>query len=266
MTFFEATQVTKTSTTSLGASFDVTVPDGWQQGPGAFGGWVLAVLVRGIEAVVPDRALRSLTAEIPAPVVVGTGTVSVEVLRAGQSVTVVAARLLQESLKAHAVAVLGSARPVDRSLDHTDLSPPVVTPWQETPPVPLDFPLLPTFARHFAFRPVIGAPFTAGPSQTAGWIHAREPGPACDDALVVGHVDAWYPAEFPRLAKPRRMVTSAFTMQMVEGPRAWTGTVPLLHVSKTLAAFEGYVTEARQLWTPDGKLVALNQQTMVMVK
>jgi len=62
------------------------------------------------------------------------------------------------------------------------------------------------------------------------------------------------------------MVTAAFSLQMVGGPAAWKTDAPLLHTSRTLAVRDGYVTEIRELWTESGELVALNEQTMVVVK
>jgi acyl-CoA thioesterase len=263
VSFFELTKVTPTGEAGV---FGVVVPDGWQQGPGAFGGWVLGALIRSIEATVPGGALRSLTAEIPAPVLVGDATISAVVLRAGKSVTVVAARLTQGSdLRAHAVAVLGAPRRVDAGLDHVELAPPAATPWRDMPPAAPNVAALPTFTQHFEFRPLDGLPLS-GQKRTTGWIRARDPGPVRDAALVVAHVDAWYPAEFAGLRELRPMVTAAFTMQVIGGAAAWTTDAPLLHTSRTLATHEGYVTEARQLWTEEGKLVALNQQTLVMVK
>ena len=49
------------------ARWEWSVPDGWQQGRGAFGGLVIAALARALEAHVgdPERTLRSLTAELP---------------------------------------------------------------------------------------------------------------------------------------------------------------------------------------------------------
>jgi len=273
MTFFDTTQV-KHPEGPLDAvpgrihDFEITVPDGWQQGAGAFGGWVMAVLVRGIEACVPGRALRSLTAEIPAPVKVGAATLSVETLRTGQSVTVVAARLTQKgALHAHAVAVLGEARALEGVQDHVELTPPDAPGWRTLPPIPLETPGLPTFLRHFELRLASGVPYQgASRSGATGWVRLRDPGPVKDSALVVAHVDAWWPAEFARLSAPHPMVTSAFTLQMVGGPRAWTTDAPLLHTSRSLAVRDGYVTELRELWTEDGQLVALNQQTLVIVK
>lgn len=273
MTFLDATRVTERSSSaaSEGAArrdFDASVPDGWQQGAGAFGGWVLGAMVRAIEACVPGRALRSLTAEIPAPVQVGEARISVEVLRAGQSVTVVAARLLQgDGLHAHAVAILGAARALADVTNHVELVPPSVKSWREVPPLPPDFPMAPAFAKHFEFRLVGGVPFGgAAKSGATGWIRLVDPGPLKDAALVVAHVDAWWPAEFARMTYRRPMVTSAFSMQVVGGASVWDTDAPLLHTSRSLAVRDGYVTEFRELWTETGALVALNEQTMVIVK
>jgi acyl-CoA thioesterase len=266
--FCDLTAVTERAPVDDRRVFDVTVPDGWQQGAGAFGGFVLAVLVRAIEACVPGRALRSLTAEIPAPVRVGGATVSVEVLRTGQSVTVVAARLVQNGeLHAHAVAVLGAPRALEGAVDHVELVRPTTAGWRDVPAIPPDLPNVPVFARHFEFRLLDGAPFSGrARSGATGWIRLREPGPVKDAALVVAHVDAWWPAEFSRMTAPRPMVTSAFSMQVVGGAAAWKTDAPLLHTSRTLAVRDGYVTEMRELWTETGELVGLNEQTMVIVK
>jgi acyl-CoA thioesterase len=270
MTFLDLTRVEPRSSSDAAGrrSFDVVMPDGWQQGAGAFGGIVLGVIVRALEAAVPDRPLRSLTAEIPAPVQPGKATVEVEILRAGQSVTTAAARLSQDgALMAHAVAILGVARKLEGLAAHTELSPPTAKSWRDIPPIAPDLPMIPTFAKHFEFRLVDGPPFRgASKSGAVGWVRLRDPGPVKDAPLVVAHVDAWWPAEFARLSRQRPMVTAAFSLQMIGGPDAWTTDAPLLHSSRSLAASDGYVTEARELWTEEGALVALNEQTMVVVK
>ena len=59
---------------ALGAGrFHGVVPDGWQQGRGAFGGLVLAALARAVEMSEPekDRTLRSFNGEIAGPVLPG---------------------------------------------------------------------------------------------------------------------------------------------------------------------------------------------------
>ena len=66
--------------------FRAMIPDGWQQDKGAFGGLVMAILVRAIEGAEPDgeRRLRAVTGEIPAPGAGGEAEVRVELLRRGQ--------------------------------------------------------------------------------------------------------------------------------------------------------------------------------------
>jgi hypothetical protein len=53
--------------------FAADIPDGWQQGRGAFGGLVLAALLRAMEAAEDDRArvTRSLSGELCGPVLPG---------------------------------------------------------------------------------------------------------------------------------------------------------------------------------------------------
>src|SRR6476620_7108740 len=93
--------------------FQAHIPDGWQQGRGAFGGLVLANLVRAIETfdASSERSLRSLTAELCAPVTVGSHVIRVERLRTGSGVSTIAARIEGDGeVLAHAVAVLGKKR------------------------------------------------------------------------------------------------------------------------------------------------------------
>ena len=73
------------------------VPDGWQQGRGAFGGLVLAALLRAMEAVEPDRGrvTRSLTGDLCGPVQPGPAELVVEVLRRGNNLSNLDARLYQ---------------------------------------------------------------------------------------------------------------------------------------------------------------------------
>src|SRR5688572_16079779 len=116
--------------------FQLVVPDGWLQGRGAFGGLVLAPMVRAALLVAtpgPERRVRTLTAEIVAPVLPGAADLSVEELRAGSGTTTLAVRLLQEGeLRAHGVVVIGRARkdaPVWRGSIE-------MKPWRDAAPIP----------------------------------------------------------------------------------------------------------------------------------
>src|SRR5215475_158847 len=60
--------------------FEGDVPDGWQQGRGAFGGLVFGLLVRAMETQVADpaRLLRALSGDIAGPVLPGPVRVDAE--------------------------------------------------------------------------------------------------------------------------------------------------------------------------------------------
>ena len=79
-------------------TFTLDVPDGWQQGRGAFGGLVLGALARASIMSEPDvsRTLRSLTGELPGAVPVGRSTIAVETLRRGSGASTLHARLVHD--------------------------------------------------------------------------------------------------------------------------------------------------------------------------
>ena len=243
--------------------FTIDVPDGWQQGRGAFGGLVLAILTRAAEAAVadPDRPLRSLTAEIVGPVQPGPTELAAEVLRAGTGVTTVACRLLQGGeVQAHAVGAFGKARA-------TYAAPPALAPpdlsrsWREITPVPVGPPMAPVFARHVEFR------FLSQGDTVEGWVSLREPGAARDAAYIVALADCWWPALInPTTATARPVATLTFALERLAGLDGLDPGAPLRYRARILAGGDGYAVEQRELWGEDGRLVALNQQTIVIMK
>ena len=248
--------------------FQARIPEGWQQGRGAYGGLVLGNLVRAIQAfdASPERPLRALTAELCGPVLPGENTLRVERLRTGSGVSTVAARLERDGeVLAHAVGVLGRRRVDDVDLDEP--ARPTPPPWRSVPPLDLNNPLFPTFAQHFELRLTGPLPFSGGDeARTAGWVRARDPGPARDAATVAALADVWWPSFFSRLTAPRPMATIAFTLELLDGLEGLDPEAPLFHTGRTVAGRGGYVVELRELRGEDGRLVALNQQTFVVIK
>lgn len=247
---------------------ELLVPDGWQQGRGAFGGLVLGGMVRAITSESGDtaRRLRSLTAEIVGPVQVGPATIEVELLRRGSAVSTLRAVLRQgDETLAHAVAVLGSARPGAPSWQR--LPPPVMPSWQETPEIPDDHPFLPVFARHFEYRPVGPPPFMGADEPTAsGWLRPRARAERRDDAYLTSLADVWWLAGAAVFEGPRPFATIAFSLELLAPVDDLPLDTPFFHRAVAPAASEGYVSEYRELWAPDGRLLALNHQVMVVIK
>jgi acyl-CoA thioesterase len=252
-------------------SFTLDVPDGWQQGRGAFGGLIFAALIRAMEAVlaVPAAAparLRSLTGALPGPTEVGPAPITVEVLRRGSALTTLAARVVQAGeVRAHAVGVFGTPRaPVTWQTQR----PPEMPPWAEVPVVPSGpGGLTPAFLAHWELRLVGPVPFSRGSeARCAGWVRARDPGAARDAAYVAACADAFWPAAYAVLAAPRPMATVGYTLELVEPIDDLDPGAPLFYQASAPAAIDGFTYELRELWGADGRLVARNHQTFVIIK
>jgi acyl-CoA thioesterase len=266
-----------------GDTFRLDVPPGWRQGRGAFGGLSIAAAVRAIEARVADprRKVRSVTAELTAPVEAGPAELAVEVLRGGSSVTVARAALRQAGeTRAHAVAVLAAARPAARGIAWRELEPPRAPPWREVPPAPVAEPTAPEptapeptapdlsaheFARHFEYRIVEGLPTAGGAARCVGWIRPRAPGPLRDAGHVAALADAWYPAFLVRAGAMRPIATIAYTLDLLADLDGLDPEAPLLYRGTVPVCGDGYFLETRELWGEDGRLVAINQQTFAII-
>lgn len=241
-------------------------PDLWQQGRGAFGGLVTGVLVRALEAQTPGRPLRSLTAELCGPTLPGEATLQSRVLRAGNAVTTTAVELVQGGeVQAHAVGVLGRERMKDRDL--VALPRPAATPWRDVEVVPVEPPMAPVFAQHFEFRLVGALPFSGATEPVAeAWVRAKRPGVVRDAAFLAVMADTLWPAIFVMEREPRPMATIAFTFQPFPNFEGLDPAAPLLVRTRAVALDAGYCVELREVWGEDGRLLALNQQTMVLIK
>lgn len=254
-----------------GGRYSVALLDGWQQGRGAFGGLVLAVMVRAAEAAASDaeRPLRSLSAQIVGPVQPGQVEIATEVLRTGSAVTSVAARLVQAgALQAHAVAVFGKARATYAA--RPVLPAPQPPPWRERASIPLSNPLSPVFARHMEYWPTGPLPFSGvGPDavqETAGWVRMRRPGRARDAAYTIALIDSYWPGFLAAATGPRPSATLTFSLETMADLAGLDPDAPLFHRARVLGGRDGYAIEARELWGEDGRLVALNQQIFVVIK
>jgi hypothetical protein len=241
--------------------FTAEIPDGWQQGRGAYGGLALGLLASAM--AIPGRPLRSLTGALPAPTPVGTAEIAVAVLRAGTGVTTVEARLVAGGgVTAHAVGIFGRSR--GDTAGWCDLSPPDVPPADEVPAWE-DMAFAPRFTQHWRYRVIGPMPFASGKPEVRGWLEARAPGTGRDAAFLVAAADVWWPAAYSAFAAPRPMATVQFTLQILVDPASVDPAAPLLHVGRTEVLADGYTAERRELWTPDGRLACINQQTFAVL-
>ncbi len=241
----------------------------WGQGRGLFGGVVVGCLVRAIELLEPDpaRVVRSLTAEIAGPVSPGPVRVLVEALRRGSAVSTVRARIEgTDEVLADLVAVLARARPGTPSWHEMPV--PVMPPWRGLEPTPLAPPLTPTFTQNLEFRITGPLPFQGGTDSVAsGWVRPRQPGPIIPGAApIAAMIDAFWPAGAARFESPRPLATITFGMQVMSAASRLSLETPVFYTARCLVSDDGYMVEERQIWSEDGRLLALNQQTMAIIK
>lgn len=254
-----------------GATLRLDVPAGWRQGRGAFGGVTVGASVRAIEQRVADprRRVRSVTAELMAPVEAGPAELAVDVLRGGSSVTVARAALLQAGeTRVHAVAVLAAARPAAADLAWCDLVAPVSPPWREIAPLPMPRGVAPEFTQHFEYRLVegtMGAGVATGAARVVGWVRPSAPSRLRDAGYIAALADAWYPAVFVRWRAMRPIGTIAYTLDIVGDLAGLDPDAPLLYRGTVPVCGDGYFLETRELWGEDGRLVAINQQTLAII-
>ena len=244
------------------------VPDGWHQGRGTFGGLVLGALLRAVARSEPDasRSVRAVTGEIPAPVLPGETTLRVEALRRGGAVSTWRATMEQSGeAVAQLVAVLGAPRRGGASWQPPTA--PTPPPWNTLDVLPFMEGVAPEFAAHMEFRSTGPWPFSSHhEALTEGWVRTKVPFRRRDVAWVCALADAYWPASFSMLAEPRAMSTITFTLELLADPSTLSLDTPVFHRGRSPAASEGYSVEFRELWTPDGTLLALNQQTFVTVR
>ena len=149
-----------TPTPTVDGRYAIEVPAGWRQGRGSYGGLTIAGLVRAIEHAVgdPTRTVRSVTAELPGPVMAGPAEITTEILRTGKSVSTARAALAQAGeIKAHAVCVLAATRRGHGPLAWQELVLPEAPPWSQVEPLVMieaNAARWPEFVPNFEYRVV----------------------------------------------------------------------------------------------------------------
>jgi acyl-CoA thioesterase len=281
MDSFDLSALVRPTATDDPLRFTLDVPDGLQQGRGAWGGVATGAMVAAAQLVDlrPEMAVRTLSAQLVAPVLVGRMNLLVEELRRGSATNTLAVRCRDEGgrLLAHGVVVLGTARSGDAMPDGPDwlavAPPPELAAGPEAvPEVPMGPPLAPGFTVHLEMRPISGIPYSgADTDETLGWVRPRGPVERVDASLVTALADAWWVSVMARLDRPRPAATVGFTLDLPMDPsclqRDAEGRLEaLFHRGRSVAAREGFTIEVRELWTRTGQLVSWNTQTVAVIK
>ena len=248
-----------------GSTFAWDVPDGWQQGRGAWGGLVVGALVRAVCAVDPSP-VRSVSVQMSAPATVGPHVVAIAPVRRGRSMTTWRGSVatVRGEAVASMVAIVGPARSsAEESARWSEASAPLLPSADEIAPLPPNLDGFPRFMELCEFRVVEGLPLSGAPARCSGWVRLRE-APAPTAAWLIGLVDAWWPASMPAFEVLRRIATVNFTANLLVDPATVDPATPLAYDASVSAAAEGFTSEHRTLWTPDGRLAVDSLQTIVV--
>ncbi len=242
------------------------VADGWWTPRGPLGGYVMAIVLRGLGLVVddPGRQARAVTMHFLRAPTVGPVRVSAQLERAGRSLTSVSGRLEQDG-KLIGLALGAYSVPWESPL-LADVPMPEVEPADGKRPIEDEFPREgpPPFTGMLSMQHRFGDPpwSSAERGLVGGWLGLLEDRPV-DDLAIAILADAWFPAPWPRL----KAIAPAPTVDLTIHFRA-----PLpLPDSLLLGRFEsklvrdGFFEEDGELWAPDGTLVAQSRQLALLI-
>lgn len=264
----------------MSSSREWSVPEGWRQGRGAWGGYPITAMAAQVEQTEdPARNLRTLSAQILEPVTVGDYVIDAQCLRKGSAMStwaVTITRPQDQVLVAQSQIITGADRQVSISPDLREWGTahmPAVASFESIDIGPVGPPFAPEFTERLEFRPISPLPTAGDQATSLGWIRIPSrtyEGDHWSAAELMGIIDGWWPASYTLMDSMHPMATVAFSVHLLIDPRTidpWKGErAPLLHEASVSSAYGGFTSELRRLWTHDGRLVAENLQSIVVIK
>jgi acyl-CoA thioesterase len=247
-------------------AWEGAVADGWWTPRGPLGGYVMALVLRGLEQAVadPERRPRSVTMHFLRAPAAGPVAVTARVERQGRSLSTVSGRMEQDG-KLIGLAIGAYSKPWPGPL-LVDAAMPEVAPPDGRRPPREEFPRSnpPPFTGRLTMQHRFGEPPFSGAdrAEVGGWLGLREERPL--DALAVAVLaDAWFPAPWPRLTALAPAPTIDLTLHFrVALPVADS---LLLGRFRTRLVRDGFFEEDGELWAPDGTLVAQSRQLALLI-
>jgi len=249
---------------NISTSTTLSLPGDWMQGRAGYGGLIGALALKAMRARVPaERKVRSLVISFVGPVGPEPFSIHTEQLRAGRSVTTVAARVIQaDAVCCVAAGSFGGDR------ESVVQVAPVGRPQMRSPDEALELPYLegltPAFTRHFAYRWALGElPFSGkGGHEIGGWIQFREHTDCLTEEWLVALADAWPTPVLSMLTAPAAASTLTWELGFVHLDRDTCSENDWwAYRSAVDSAEKGYVHERSTVWDPGGRLAVYSRQT-----
>ena len=256
------------------------VPDTWLQGRGAWGGLPVLTMVEAVACnEAAGREVRSITVQIPEPVLPEPHRVLTRLIRRGSAMSMWQVDIVRERENlpvAFGQVVTGEDKDLefDPPADKwgTAVFPQVLAP-DHVEIVHIGPPFGPDFGQHLEFRPITPLPTMGTEAVVLGWINLPQKtvsGAHWTSAQLLSMVDAWWPSPYTLMKSMRPVATVSFSANLLIDPKdiepIGGERSPLLHESSVSAVHGGFMSELRRLWTPDGRLVVENLQSIMVIK
>lgn len=246
--------------------YQARIDPGWWVVVGPNGGYLAAILLRGLALAVgdPERAPRSLSIHYTAPPEPGPARLETRVDRRGRSLSSASCRLLQGE-RLVALALGAFSRPYPEAYAFQEIAMPEVAPPEACAqrPRPAEAPRI---GERYETRWALGSPPMTGGERAlcGGWIRFAEPR-LVDALAVAAYSDAFPPALFSRLANPaigRGLPTVDLTIHFrteLPLPGARPDDFTFCAFRSRLAR-GGFVEEDGEIFSREGVLVAQSRQ------
>jgi acyl-CoA thioesterase len=259
--FVEATRLREREDGRYVGTFDRS----WWVMVGPNGGVIAALLLRAAQLRAgPGRTPRTITIHYVRPPSEGEVEIDVQVDQAGRSVTFLTVRMYQET-KLVATALVGLTAPRESPLDWEHRTPPSTLSIEQgfvMDSGPVSAPIRDRWDQVWTVG-VPGYPETRSGEghEAGGWIRLADPAPY-DAPLVAAMADAWVPAVMVHDEAPVYTPTLELTIHFRLDVEA-AGIDPEQHclaVFRQFSGHEGFLDESGEIWTADGRLLALCRQ------
>lgn len=244
----------------------LTFSEDWCQGRTAFGGISAAMLICAMKkAILKDRRILSLSTNFVGPLEPNIPfEIQVEILREGKSASQVLGKIVQND-QVCVIAQGCFAQKRDSRIKVPVTKVCSLAPVQVNRILPYQPGVMPAFFQHVALNPQQGAlPFSnATSSHLGGWMKFKETAEHMTELHVTALTDAWPPTLLQQFSKPAPASSMSWYIEFIDeitlDADSWLGFEAVTHHSA-----HGYGLEDANIWSQDGKLLAISRQTVAV--
>jgi acyl-CoA thioesterase len=251
----------------LDGALEGSISDRWDARGGPHGGYLAALMLRGMTIALDDpaRAPLTLTIQFVRQPAFGPVALHASVERTGRSLTSMSARLAQGGAIV-ALAVCAFATRIS-GLEYDERPMPSVEgPWDDRHSMTSD--QAPPFVHNFVLQPRFEWPFRgeATPMVAGGWtgLPRRRP---LDAPAIALFSDAWFPPPYTRLANPAPSPTislSVYFRARLPRPEAEDDDLCLARFETRLVR-DGCFQSEGAIWAQDGRVLAESHQLQLLL-